>query len=200
MAGRQVSLQLADPCYAVSVYWILATIFLLIALAVPRLRPVGIVGCIILGAMLMWGVAQRMRGNDDDERPKVQQRGRPSSPAAALRPIALDDIVVDNLELTGSGAPYQLRGRIENRSDALLKSVTILITRRDCYEGALDPSGCALLWQDRHWLSLSIPPQQSRDFSNSIWRGSVPKGRGTSKDSFDVIAAAGEIAPPAVEN
>jgi hypothetical protein len=48
-----------DPCYAVTVYWILATIFIVIALVVPRLRPIGVVGCVILGAMLSWGVVQR---------------------------------------------------------------------------------------------------------------------------------------------
>jgi hypothetical protein len=188
-------------CYAVSVYWILATLFILIALAVPRLRPVGIVGCIIMGALLTWGVVQRLRSPDDNETPKVQERGRPTSPAAALQPIPLDEVVVDNLKLTGGGAPFQLRGRIENKSDALLKSVAIVITRRDCYEGALDPSGCTVLWQDRHWLPIAIAPRQTREFSSSIWmRGAANRGRGTSKDSFEVVAATGESVPPAADD
>lgn len=179
-------------------YWILATVFILIALVVPRFRPIGVVGCIILGAMLAWGVVQRMRGNSDAEQAQVQQRGRPSSPAATLRAIAPDRVAVHDLQLIGTGAPFELRGRIENNSDALLKSVTILIIRRDCFDGALDPTGCAVLWQDRHWVSLAIPPTQSRDFSSSIWmRGGAPGGRGTIKNSFEVVAAAGELAPPA---
>lgn len=188
-----------DPCYAVSVYWILATIFILIALVVPRLRPVGVVGIIIMGAMLAWGVVQRLGNDDAGDAPQVQERGRPTSPAAALRTIPLDQIVVDDLKLTGGGAPFQLRGRIENNSDALLKSVTILVTRRDCYEGALDPTGCTLLWQDRHWVPIAVPPRQAREFSSSIWmRGAAHRGRGTSKDTFEVVAAAGET-PPVVE-
>lgn len=186
-----------DPGYAVGVYWILATIFIVIALAVPRLRPVGVIGCIFLGAMLTWGVIQRLRGNSDDDQPQVQQRGRPTSPAATLQTIAPELVVIDNVQLTGSGAPFELRGRITNQSDALLKSVTLLVTRRDCFKGALDPTGCAVLWQDRHWMSVSIPPQQARDFSNSVWmRGAAPGGRGTHQDSFEVVAAAGELAPP----
>ena len=187
----------SDPCYAVSVYWILATVFIVIALVVPRLRPIGVVGCIILGAMLSWAVVQRLRGNDgDDDEPKVQQRGRPSSPAAAVQTISPELIGVDTLQLFGSGAPFELRGRIENNSAALLRSITVLVTRRDCFAGALDPSGCAILWQDRHWVSLSIPPQQARDFSSSVWmRGAAPGGRGTVKDSFEVVAATGELAP-----
>lgn len=179
--------------YAVGVYWILATIFILIALAVPRLRPLGIVGCVVLGAMLIWAVFGRLRDGNDTE-PVVQQRGRPTSPATAIQAIALDQVVVDNLQLAGGGAPFELSGRIENRSDTLLRSFTVLVTRRDCYEGALDPSGCVVLWQDRHWVQLSVPPEQARDFSSSVWmRGAAPRPRGTLKDSFEVVAASGEI-------
>ena len=189
-----------DPGYAVGVYWILATIFIVIALAVPRLRPVGVIGCVILGAMLTWGVIERLRGNNGDDEPQVQQRGRPTSPAATLQTIAPDLIAIDNVQLTGSGAPFELRGRITNKSDALLKSVTLLVTRRACFPGALDPTGCSVQWQDRHWMSVSIPPQQARDFSNSVWmRGAAPGVRGTHQDSFEVVAAAGELAPPDVK-
>lgn len=178
-------------------YWILATIFILVALVVPRLRPVGIVGCVLLGGMLTWGVVQRLRGTADDDQPQVQQRGRPTSPAAAIQVIAPDRVQVEDLQMTGGGAPFELQGRIENQSDALLKSVTLQVTRRDCYEGALDPSGCAVLWQDRHWISISIPPGQAREFSSSVWmRGAAPRARGTLKDSFTVVAASGEIALP----
>lgn len=181
-------------------YWILATIFIVIALAVPRYRPVGIVGCVLLGAMLTWGVIQRLRTAPDDDQPQVQQRGRPTSPAAVLQIIAPDRVQVDNLKMSGGGAPFELRGRIENKSDALLKSITLLVTRQDCFEGALDPTGCTVLWQDRHWISIAVPPGEARDFSNSVWmRGAAPKVRGTVKDSFEVVAASGEIPPPATK-
>ena len=174
-------------------YWILATIFILIALAVPRLRPLGIIGCVIMGAMLLWGVIGRLRSADQNE-PVAQQRGRPTSPARVMQPIGLDQVVVESLRLTGGGAPFELSGRIENKSDVVLRSVTVLVTRRDCYEGALDPTGCVVLWQDRHWMSLSVPPAQTRDFSTSVWmHGAAPRSRGTLKDSFEIVAASGEI-------
>lgn len=174
-------------------YWILATIFVLIAFAVPRLRPIGVIGCVLLGAMLLWGVVERLRDGNEDE-PVVHQRGKPTSPATVLQPVALDAVVVDDLQLTGGGAPFELTGRIENESDVLLRSVTVLVTRRDCFEGALDPSGCVVLWQDKHWMPVSVPPQQTREFASSVWmRGAAPRARGTLKDSFEVVAAAGEI-------
>jgi len=165
----------------------------MIALAVPRLRPLGVIGCVILGAMLLWGVIGRLRSGDANE-PVVQQRGRPTSPAMVLQPIALDQLVVEQLQLTGGGAPFELSGRIENKSDALLKSVTVLVIRRDCYEGALDPSGCVVLWQDRNWVPVSVPAGQTRDFATSVWmHGAAPRARGTLKDSFEIVAASGEI-------
>ena len=179
-------------------YWILATIFILVALAVPRLRPVGVIGCVMLGAMLTWAVVQRLRAPTDLEEPQVHQRGRPASPAAALQIIAPELVQLADMKMSGSGAPFELHGRIENKSDLLLKSVTLRVTRRDCFEGALDPTGCIVLWQDRHWISLVIPPGEARDFSSSVWmRGAAPGGRGTTKDSFEVLAATGEIAPVA---
>lgn len=179
--------------YAFRVYWILATIFLLIALTVPRLRPVGIIGCVLLAGMLLWGVLGRLRGGNEDE-PVVQPRSRGTSPATALQTISPELVVVDSLQLTGGGAPFELSGRVANNSQAQLTSVTVLVTRRDCYEGALDPSGCIVQWQDRHWVPVSVPPKQTRDFSTSVWmRGAAPRARGTLQDSFEIVAASGEI-------
>lgn len=175
-------------------YWIIATVFIVIALTNPRLRPLGVVGCIVLGAMLGWGVVQRLRGEDAAQTTAAQERGRPSSPAAAPRSIPLALVTAEDLRLSGGGAPFELRGRVVNgSSDTTLKSVTIRVTRRDCYEGAVDPSGCVQLWQDDHWIGIAVPARQSRDFVDSIWmHGNAPRARGTLHDSFEVIAAAGE--------
>jgi hypothetical protein len=182
------------------VYWILATICILVALTNPRLRPLGVVGGVVLCAMLGWGMVQRLRGEDAAQTQAAQERGRPSSPAAAPRSIPLAMVTAENLRLSGGGAPFELRGRVVNStSDTTLKSVTIRVTRRDCYEGAVDPSGCVQLWQDDHWIAIVVPSRQSRDFVDSIWmHGNAPRARGTVQDTFEVIAAAGD-AEAAVE-
>jgi hypothetical protein len=176
------------------VYWILAAVFIVIALSQPRLRPLGIVGCVVLGAMLSWGVVQRLRSEDPSDAPAAQQRGKPASPAAALRSVPLTMVSAENLHLSGGGAPFELRGRIANNTDDItLRSVTIRLIRRDCYEGAVDPSGCAKLWQDDHWIAIAIPAGQARDFIEAIWmHGNAPRARGTVQDTFELIAAAGE--------
>ena len=175
-------------------YWILATVFIVIALSQPRLRPLGVVGCVVLGTMLAWGVVQRLRSEDPSQAPAAQQRGKPVSPAAELRSVPLTMVSAESLRMSGGGAPFELRGRIANNtSDITLRSVTIRLIRRDCYEGAVDPSGCVKLWQDDHWIAIAVPAGQSRDFVEAIWmHGNAPRARGTVQDSFELIAAAGE--------
>ncbi|HKU15780.1 MAG TPA: hypothetical protein VJQ52_15390 [Steroidobacteraceae bacterium] len=179
-------------------YWILATVFIVAALAIPRLRPLGVVGCVVLGAMLAWAVVQRLRGEDAAQTAAIQQRGKPASPASAPSSIALTLVALEDPKLSGGGAPFELRGRVVNSaSDTTLKSVTIRVTRSDCYEGAVDPSGCVKLWQDDHWIAIAVPPREARDFVDSIWmHGNAPRARGTVQDSFELIAAAGDKTQP----
>lgn len=174
-------------------YWILAAIFIVIALAVPRLRPLGVVGCVVLGALLAWGMLQRVREDAPRTTQDSDRRGAPTSPAAVLQPVPLDAVAAEDLRLSGAGAPFELKGRVSNDTqDLLLRSVTLHVVRRDCYEGALDPSGCVILWQDRPWVPLSIPPGEAREFAISIWmRGAAGRPRGRVQDSFEVIAATG---------
>ncbi len=179
-------------------YWFLAAIFLLIALAVPRLRPLGIVGSVILVLMLGWGMLERLRGKETDA---VTERGRPSAPTSAVRSFPLTDFSGNELRIAGNGAPYELHGRIANNSsDLKLRSFTAEITRRDCFEGALDPSGCVVLWQSRQWVDVAVAPGESRDFASPFWtRGDVPRARGTIRDEITIVAADGVPAAVGIE-
>ncbi|MGH8186543.1 MAG: hypothetical protein ACREUC_08265 [Steroidobacteraceae bacterium] len=178
-------------------YWILAALFILVAMAVPRMRPLVLPGCIVLVAMLGWAMLQRVRDDGGLQGPAAERRGRPSSPITATQALPVSSVDAQNVRLSGGGAPFHLRGRIANRSaDSLLKSATIRITRRDCYEGALDPTGCVKLWQNDHWIAITVPPGESRDFVEAIWmHGGAPRQRGTAEDTFELIRASGEPAP-----
>jgi len=180
------------------VYWILAAIVLLITLTVPRLRPVGIVGCIVLGVMLSWGMIQRLTGGRQTESGTITPRAQPESPAATSMLIPIDSISIADLRLTGGGAPYEFSGRVvNNRTDVQLKTIRFEVIRRDCYEGALDPSGCVVLWRDRPWVERRVPPGEARDFAVSIWaHGSAPRARGTTRDEFKIVDVTGEPKGP----
>lgn len=173
------------------VYWVLAAVFIVVALAVPRLRVVGIAGGIALGLMLGWGMLQRWVGQDP---PDLPARGQPSTPTTAVTAIEPGQIVATELRLSGNGAPFELRGRVRNTSsDMRLKSFTLAVVRRDCYEGALDPSGCVILWQGRQWVGQGLEPGEEREFQSSFWaRGEVARVRGTVRDEIQLVAAEGE--------
>lgn len=180
----------------VLVYWILAAFCLLLALTVPRLRLAGIVGCVLLGLMLGWGVIQRVRAPGPASSASDPVRGTPVSPGIVLGAFPLESMKAMDLQLTGGGAPYQLRGRVANETrDLTLRSITVQMTRRDCFAEALDPSGCEILWQNKQWIALAVPPQQEREFATSFWaHGSAPRARGTLEDSFKILAATSEPA------
>lgn len=183
----------------VIVYWILAALCLLIALTVPRLRIPAIVGCVLLGLMLAWGMIQRWRGPEPSTSAAAPMRGSPMSPAVVLGAFPVESVKASELRLTGSGAPFQLRGRVANESTAgELRSITVLVVRRDCHAGALDPSGCEPFMQNQQWIALTVPPQQEREFAVSFWaHGSAPRPRGTLQDTFKIVAATGEPVAPA---
>jgi hypothetical protein len=180
------------PLHELALYWILAAVLVLLTLTVPRLRIAGLVGCVILVGLLVWGMTQRLADQNPDAQVE-QQRGQPR-PAVARIAVPLTSIELTGMKLSGGGAPFDLRGQVTNGTrDTLLKSFTLQVKRKDCYEDALDPSGCETIWQDRHRITISVAPQQTRAFASAIWAHSaVPRQRGTLKDEFVLTAAAGD--------
>jgi hypothetical protein len=174
------------------VFWIFAALILLALLSVTITHrgPVRIAGGIALAALLAWGLYQRLTTHIDAQ--PMPPRGKSSSPALVTHSIPLAAIELSNLKLTG-GAPFELRGTIANRSvDTRLTALTLRTIRRDCYEAAIDPSGCVVIWEDQHWIRWVVPAGETRDFVETIWaHTAVPRARGTIKDEFEVIAATG---------
>jgi hypothetical protein len=178
------------------VFWAFSAsiLILILMITISNRGIVRILGGVVLAALLIVGVVQRLRTGSDPE----GERGKPASPAAAVTTIPLDVIAVDQLSMSGSGAPFDLRGSIRNASpEARLRSLTLRIVRRDCYEGAVDPSGCVVIWQDQHWLQVDVPAQSEREFSTSFYaHTTVPRARGTVRDEFKVVAATGHARLP----
>jgi hypothetical protein len=122
-----------------------------------------------------------------------QERGKPTTPASMAQPIDVRSIELKHALLTGGGAPFKLSGTLANASSTMeIRSVALDITRRDCHAEALDPSGCTVLWHNRHWVHLLVPVMQEREFAVSIWaRGDAPRAIGTAQDDFAIVAANG---------
>lgn len=168
--------------------WILFSVALLVMVIVSGSHRLRVVFAVLALTMLIIGVTVRLKSEHD-------HAGDPANvtpPAATISPsvqIEVSNVVASDLKMAGSGAPWELTGSIENRlPQQALRSITFRITRSDCYEGALDPSGCVVLWQGDHQIELRVPPHESRAFSSSIWpHGTAARAKGTVKDEIKVI-------------
>lgn len=172
-------------------FWFLAalTILGIVSVTVSHRGPVRTAGWVLLGCLLAWGLLQRLMRPPTE----VPARGQSVSPAAEVASLALDSVTATDLVLSGAGAPFELRGRITNKSrDTRLDSVTFKLERRDCHAGALQPDGCDVIFQDQHWLPLTVPAGESREFQSTIWaHRTVPRPRGTLRDEVSLAAASG---------
>jgi hypothetical protein len=177
------------------VFWAFAAsvLILILAITISNRGIVRIVGGVVLAALLIVGLTQRLRTSDG-----TGERGKPSSPTAAIRAVPLEDLRVEDLRLSGGGAPFELRGTIRNSNTTMrLQTMTVRIVRRDCFEGALDPSGCVVIWQDQHWTRVDVPPRSEQKFASSFYaHTTVPRGRGSIKDEFTLVAATGRLQTP----
>jgi hypothetical protein len=198
LARRKRGILATSVVIELLVFWAFAACILIIILTITisNRGVVRVIGVIVLAALLVVGLAQRL-SNRGDPHPDGQ-RGKPASPGAAIAAVPLDEIKVDELKMSGSGAPFELRGSIHNAStDMRLQSLTLRIVRRDCFDGAIDPSGCVLIWQDQHWIKVDLAPQSERKFATSFYaHTNVPRARGTIKDEFKLVAATGQPQTP----
>ena len=186
------------PIESVLVFWAFAAsvLILILTITISNRGVVRVAGSIVLAILLAVGLSQRLlnRSGPDAE----SQRGKPSSPAAVSTAVPLDVVQVAEVQLSGNGAPFELRGAIRNSSaDMRLRSVTLRIVRRDCFDGAIDPSGCIVVWEDQHWIQVNVPVNAERKFDDAFYaHTSVPRPRGTFKDEFRLIAASGHPDTP----
>ena len=173
-------------------FWLFAALILLsvVSVIVSQGGPVRVAGWVLLAVLLGVGLFQRLMREPN----AGQVRGKSVSPAAVVAPIGLELISATQLVLSGGGGPFELRGRITNASqDMQLTSLTLSLKRRDCHPAALDPQGCDTVWEDQHWVPLTVPAGESRDFVTVIWAHSpVPRSRGNLRDEIALVAATGE--------
>jgi hypothetical protein len=178
------------------VFWAFIAVIALTLLAITLTNRgvVRVIGGVLLVGLIVLGLVLRLANQTGPD--SETSRGKPASPAAAVAAMSLDAIKVDQVKLSGGGAPFEVRGIIHNLSDdTQVRSITLRMTRRDCHAGALDPSGCVVILQDQHWIPTTVPPQSERQFATSFYaRTPVSSVRGTLKDEFRLVAASGEPA------
>jgi hypothetical protein len=168
---------------------VIALVVLTLILGVKRIWTV-----LALVAVLLFAIAVVRRLSTEPE--ETIEVPKTFTPARTIESLPPDQAEAADLVIRGSTAPWEFSGTITNRDkEHTLLSATIRITRRDCHEGALDPSGCAVLWEGSKRVSLNLPPGEQQKFVESISpRGTVPRAKGTLKDEFRLEGLTGRKA------
>lgn len=92
--------------------------------------------------------------------------------------IAPEQLTLAGVALSRDQYGAQLTGRLTNRSDARLGTVTLAVTFRECpAEGA-----CRVLAEERPRIFLALPPGQTGGFSILLAQGALAGKPGVSWD------------------
>ena len=176
-------------------YWILAALALVLTLTVPNFRRAGVIIVLVLLILLGWAMQRSSPWAPTPEATRQREASR-SLPGPQTDSPSVSSVQAERRQLTGSGAPWTLTGRLTNTSQLYrITSVTLNIERRDCYASAPDPSGCVLQWQGGETVFIDVPPGEWREFSSAIWlHGSLPRQRGETRDTFQIQAVDGKRA------
>jgi hypothetical protein len=99
-----------------------------------------------------------------------QQRERQSTTR-----IPQSEIVLENVAVRPTfGSSYDLTGRVKNNSKAYrLDGIEFKVTMRDCEDR--EKSSCVIIGEAPAYVSLTVPPQEARDFNASLYFGSNQK-------------------------
>lgn len=170
--------------------WLPAVILLVVLTLILGVKRIWTVLGLVVVGLFVFAVARRLATTPDTE---PESGPSATTPAAAIESLQTNQADVTDLTITGSTAPWEFSGTVVNRNrEHTLLSATIHVIRRDCYAGALDLSGCVLLWETNKRVNLEIPPgQQQRFIEQMSPRAAVARPQGTIKDEFELVGLTG---------
>lgn len=170
--------------------WIPAVILLVVLTLILGVKRIWTVLALVAVCLFALAVYRRLSAVQEDT---TDTDAVTSTPAAAIESLPPSQATIEDVAITGSNAPWEFRGTVLNRATThTLVSATVRITRRDCYEGALDPSGCVVLWEGSKRVNLATPPSGQQRFAEQVSpRGSVPRAQGVVEDEFELVRVTG---------
>jgi hypothetical protein len=180
---------------AVAEVWLVALAILVVVVALVGLRRFGLAAGLFAAALFALAVYKRLATPPMPD-VEVMRRNPPATPGSILNRVPVE-LVDGDIAITGGGAPFTFAGTVTNRSNEyIVTSITVQARRLDCYEAAIDPSGCDVLWQREKWIDVRVPPQESRRFSVSDWaRDTQPRPKGAVRDEISIVRAGGRSLP-----
>lgn len=142
--------------------WLIAIVILLLLLYSARFRKFAAVAIAVVAAIGGYFYFQ-----DKHEQ------------AESLTRIGPSEIILDGVRLNQSYGSYGISGRVTNKSPRYtISQLALKITFQDC-TGEPPSQSCVAIGETTEHIYKQIPPQQARDFSESLYfSGGNPAGRG----------------------
>lgn len=152
--------------------WLVAAtiVVLLFFLAGFRKFALGLLASALIGGFVLYQHIQQK-----------QERERTRIPAS--------QVILENLALRATyGSSYELSGRLRNNSAAYrLDGISFNVTIRDCE--VKDKSACTTIGEATAHVAITVPPQQAREFTGSLYFGSSEmKVKGTLAWDYEIAA------------
>jgi hypothetical protein len=103
--------------------------------------------------------------------------------------IPLSDVLVENVTVTPTfRSSYNLSGKVRNKSATYrLDGITFKVTLRDC--PGKDRSSCVDIGDATTYVPLTLPAQETRDFTGSLYfGGEQAKPKGTIAWDYEIVS------------
>jgi hypothetical protein len=141
--------------------WLIAIVVLIAAIVFPGVRKVllAVIAIAALGLLVLYLNSEREE-------------------AASTSRVKASEVEISDLRLGRAqyGSSYQLTGRVRNLSPRFtVTSLRLRVLLQDC----LAANDCSTVGDSTAYVSLSVPPSQTRAIDDSVHSSDVPPLRGT---------------------
>ena len=148
--------------------WVIAIVILILLVVSAGFRQFAFVLILIC---VIGGFAYYQYEQEEEKRSKTR--------------IPISEIKIEGLTLKPSYSGYDLTGRIKNNSSQYaLNGIQMNLIFRDCE--IENENNCIIVAEENEYIYTNIPPQQARDFSESIYLYSDMKIKGKMVWSYDI--------------
>lgn len=154
--------------------FILLIITVLLAFT-AKFRRLGVVLSGVLLLLLIWFNVAPPAAVKDERAANGRTLTVASLPSPVIINLPASTLQLLDIQLTGDGAPWQLKARVRNtNSDAAIKSFTLQITRFDCPTISAASVDCSLNWHGDHTVRVLMPAAATQMIDETIWSHDTP--------------------------
>jgi hypothetical protein len=154
-----------------------------------KFRRVGVVLSVVLLLLLSWFNIAPPTGVRGAKSPSASSSNSLSSKSSPVINLSADTVKLIDMQLSGSGAPWQLTGRAHNANiELVIRAFTLRFTRLDCPTITAVAEDCTRNWQGEHTVRLQLAPAATQKVDEAIWsHEAVPRLKGVARVDIVVL-------------